>query len=73
MNEKNLIPVLVGMDHLGCQGCQMSIDFGTGLVLDGVDEKPEIYQLHCNNKGHFVYDIVFHLTRGHHNHDGHVQ
>ena len=63
MNEKNLIPVLVGMDHLGSQGCQMLIDFGTGLGMDGVDEKPEIYQLHCKNKGHFVYDIVFQLTR----------
>ena len=40
MNEKNLIPVLVGMDHLGSQGCQMLIDFGTGLVMDGVDENP---------------------------------
>eukprot|EP00438_Fugacium_kawagutii_P021819 Skav230869 [mRNA] locus=scaffold1335:307503:315465:- [translate_table: standard] len=64
MNVKNIVPILVGMDHLGPQGCQMLIDFGMGYVIDGVDPSPQIYQLATNSKGHYVYDIVYHLTRG---------
>ena len=64
MNQHNIVPILVGMDHLGPHGCQMLIDFGHGYVIDGVDPNPQIYQLETNNKGHYVYDIIYHLTRG---------
>ena len=70
MPPKNLVPILVGMDHLGPAGCQMLIDFGSGYVIDGVDVKPSIYKLNANNKGHYVYDIVYHLTRGFFNSEG---
>lgn len=53
------------MDHIGSGGLQMMVDFSLGYVIDGVDPNPEIYQLHSNSKGHFVHDVVFHLTRGH--------
>ena len=64
MSPKNLVPVLIGMDHIGPQGCQMIVDFCLGYIIDGVDITPEIYQLSTNSKGHFVYDIVNHLTKG---------
>jgi hypothetical protein len=35
-----------------------------------MDIEPEIYQLNTNNKGHFIYDVVFHPTRGHTNQQG---
>ena len=72
MHEKNLVPILVGMDHLGIHGCQMLVDFGTGLVMDGVDTSRQTYQLRINSKGHLVYDILYNLTRGHANHEGHA-
>ena len=72
MHEKNLVPILVGMDHLGIHGCQMLVDFGTGLVMDGVDTSRQTYQLCINSKGHLVHDILYHLTRGHANHEGHA-
>ena len=72
MHEKNLVPILVGMDHLGIHGCQMLVDFGTGLVMDGVDTSRQTYQLRINSKGHLVYDVLYHLTRGHANHEGHA-
>ena len=70
MSPKNLVPILVGMDHLGPSGCQMLVDFGSGYVIDGVDVKPSIYKLDTNNKGHYVYDVVYHLTRGFFNSEG---
>ena len=70
MQQKNLVPVLVGMDHIGYLGCQMLVDFSTGYVIDGVDPDPKIYQMNTNAKGHFEYDIVYHLTRGKTNLDG---
>ena len=72
MHEKNLVPILVGMDHLGVHGCQMLVDFGTGMVMDGIDPSQETYQLNINSKGHLVYDILYHLTRGKSNHGGHA-
>ena len=69
-SPKNLVPILIGMDHIGATGCQMIVDFSMGYVIDGVDPKPELYQLKTNTKGHFVYDVVFHLTRGHTNQQG---
>ena len=70
MNPKNVVPVLIGMDHIGAHGCQMLVDFASGYVIDGVDPNPEIYQLNTNSKGHFVYDIIHHLTKGHTNTKG---
>ena len=48
----------------------MLVDFASGYVTDGVDPNPEIYQLDTNSKGHFVYDIIHHLTKGHTNTKG---
>ena len=63
---------MVGMDHLGMHGCQMPVDLGTGLVMDGVDTSRQTYQLRINSKGHLVYDILYHLIRGHANREGHA-
>jgi len=41
-DKKQLVPVLIGMDHLGAHGCQMLVDFGSGLALDGLDDSAEI-------------------------------
>ena len=61
------------MDHLGAHGCQMLVDFGTGLAMDGIDNNPEVYQLPVNPKKHYMYDILYHLTRGHTRSEGHAQ
>ena len=63
-DKQTLVPVLVGMDFLGKNGSGVLIDFGTGLAMCTRDDNPEIFQLHVNAKGHYVYDIVHHLTRG---------
>ena len=49
------------------------VDFMSAYVIDGVDKEPAIYKLKSNAKGHFEYDIVYHLTRGHRNHEGHAR
>ena len=72
MDSKHIVPILVGMDHLGPHGCQMLIDFGYGYVIDGADPNPQMYRLNTNSKGHYVYDILYHLTRGKSNHHGHA-
>jgi ribonuclease HI len=69
-SPNNLVPILIGMDHIGTSGCQMLVDFSLGYVIDGVDPQAELYQLKTNSKGHFVYDVVYHLTRGKSNQQG---
>eukprot|EP00439_Symbiodinium_sp_Y106_P064474 s3708_g10.t1 len=54
----------IGMDYLGAQGVGMMIDFATGLAMKTKDPQPSIIQLDVNRKGHFVLNIVEHLTRG---------
>ena len=65
-----LVPVLIGMDHLGHKGVGMMIDFSLGLAMNTLDENPEIYHLDKNHKGHFMLDIVQYLTQGQRSHDG---
>lgn len=73
-DRHSLVPVLVGMDHLGSKERGMSIDFPTGLAMDSSfsSDKPKIYQLPSNQKGHYVLDIVHYLTHGKHCLDGHA-
>ena len=73
-DRNSLVPVLVGMDHLGSKERGMSIDFPTGLAMDSSfsSDKPKIYQLPSNQKGHYVLDIVHYLTHGKHCLDGHA-
>ena len=71
MHEKNLVPILVGMDHLGVHGCQMLVGFGTGMMMDGIDPSQKTYQLSINSKDYLVYDILYHHTRGKSHHTSH--
>ena len=64
LDKSSLVPVLIGMDYLGKTGVGMMIDFTTGLAMNTRDPEPEIYQLSTNRKGHYVLDIVQHLTKG---------
>ena len=67
-----MVPVLIGMGFLGKNGAGMMIDFNTGLAMSTTDANPEIYQLQANSKGHFVLNIVHHLTRGQSRLEGHA-
>ena len=69
-DKQSLVPVLIGMDFLGKNGNGVMIDFGTGLAMCTQDAHPEIFQLNVNPKGHYVYDLVEHLTRGRSCHEG---
>ena len=64
-DKTTLVPVLIGMDFLGRQGSGLLIDFSTGLAMCTKESNPEIFQTPVNSKGHYVYDIIYHLTRGH--------
>ena len=49
-----LVPIRIGMDHLGQHGASMMIDFTTGLALNTLEDDPRPYQLRQNHKGHYV-------------------
>ena len=74
-NRSMLVPILIGMDHLGPQGAGMMIDFNTGMTLNSREEDPQPYQLRKNHKGHYVFDIREYLTGSKFNQTGsvHVQ
>ena len=66
-DKTNMVPVLLGMDHLSGREAResaMTIDFHTGLALESLNPNPEVFQLPSNSKGHYVRDIVYHLTKG---------
>ncbi|CAE7252767.1 unnamed protein product [Symbiodinium sp. CCMP2592] len=63
-DKGSLVPVLIGMDHLGSTGVGMMIDFATGLAMNTTESIPSIYKLDKSKKGHFVLDIVKYLTNG---------
>lgn len=44
-----LVPILIGMDHLGPKGAAMMIHFNTGMTLNTADENPQPYQLRKNS------------------------
>ena len=63
----NLVPVLLGMDHLSGKDqheSSLAIDFTTGLALDPLQEHPVVFQLPSNHKGHYIRDLVEYLTLG---------
>lgn len=66
-DRSNMVPVLVGMDHLSGRSSPESaliIDFHTGLSVESMNPRPEVQQLPSNAKGHYVRDIVHYLTLG---------
>ena len=69
-DKSSLVPVLVGMDCLGKNGIGILIDFASGLAMNTYEDNPEIYKLHVNRKGHYTFDIVYHLTQGHSSQEG---
>ena len=52
------------MDFLGKNGNGLIIDFTTGLAASSLDDKPEVFHLLQNQKGHFLLDVCEYLTRG---------
>ena len=71
-DQNSLVPILIGMDHLNGPQHAMAIDYATGLAIDSYDKNPVPYLLEANPKGHYVLDIVHHLTRGKTMLDGHA-
>jgi hypothetical protein len=74
VDPKNMVPVLLGMDHLSGRDSPesaLTIDFNTGLAVESLNPSPTIHQLPSNNKGHYIRDIVYYLTLGHSNQKGH--
>ena len=71
-DPNNLVPILVGMDHLSGHPSAMLIDFRTGLAMDSHGTSPLTYQLPVTKKGHYVLDVVHYLTQGMTCHDGHA-
>ncbi|CAE7801840.1 unnamed protein product, partial [Symbiodinium necroappetens] len=63
-DKGSLVPVLIGMDHLGPSGVGMMIDFASGLAMNTSEPNPSIYKLDKSKKGHYVLDIVRYLTNG---------
>ncbi|CAE7548364.1 unnamed protein product, partial [Symbiodinium necroappetens] len=66
-----LVPILVGMSHIGSTGAGMIIDFNDGSYLNAADlankrQRPpdDPQYLTSNSKGHFMLDIVHYLTGG---------
>ncbi|OLQ15076.1 hypothetical protein AK812_SmicGene734 [Symbiodinium microadriaticum] len=66
-----LVPILVGMSHIGSTGAGMIIDFNDGSYLNAADlankrQRPpdDPQYLTSNSKGHFVLNIVHYLTGG---------
>ena len=58
-SPSQLVPILVGMDHL--QKIGLVLDFSDGFALHGAEPKAEPYCLHKNAKGHFTIDLVYYL------------
>ncbi|CAE7893849.1 unnamed protein product, partial [Symbiodinium necroappetens] len=71
-DKASLVPILIGMDFLGKDANGLIIDFTTGLATSSLDDRPEIFQLQRNRKGHFMLDIREYITRGHVNLEGHA-
>ncbi|OLP88348.1 hypothetical protein AK812_SmicGene30332 [Symbiodinium microadriaticum] len=66
-----LVPILVGMSHIGPEGAGMIIDFNDGSFLNAADiankrELPpeEARHLPTNSKGHYILDVASYLTGG---------
>ena len=69
----SLVPLLLGMDHLGGLHSAMLIDFYTGMAMDSHGDSMEAYQLPKTKKGHYVCDVVHYLTLGQQCQQGHPQ
>ncbi|CAE7025424.1 TY1B-NL2 [Symbiodinium natans] len=68
---KMLVPVLIGMSHIGKEGASMIVDFSDGhFVNANYPDKPGFLQR--NEKGHYMLDIVNFLTGGRSTTSGHV-
>ena len=58
-SPSQLVPILVGMDHL--QKIGLVLNFSDGFALHGAEPEAEPYCLHKNPKGHFMIDLVYYL------------
>ena len=66
-DKNNLVPVLLGMDHLSGRESPesaLTVDFHTGLAIESLNPVPTVHQLPSNSKGHYVRNIVEYLTMG---------
>ena len=74
-SEDMLVPILVGMSHIGRSGAGMIVDFSDGYFVNANDpnllDKPQY--LSRNDKGHFVLDVVDYLTAGQNRAEGSCQ
>ena len=70
-----LVPILVGMSHIGKSGAGMIVDFSDGSFVNANDpqlsDQPRF--LSRNDKGHFVLDVVDYLTAGQRGETGNCQ
>ena len=69
-DKNNLVPVLLGMDHLSGRDAPesaLTVDFHTGLAVESLNPTPKVHQLPVNSKGHYVRDIVEYITLGYTN------
>ena len=69
--QSSLVPVLIGMDFMGCNGAGLMVDFARGFGMFTSDPNPEIFKLDVNHKGHYTLDLVQYLTKGHRSEEGH--
>ncbi|CAL1161664.1 unnamed protein product, partial [Cladocopium goreaui] len=58
-SPSQLVPILVGMDHL--QKIGLVLDFSDEFALHGAEPEAEPYCLRKNPKGHFMIDLVYYL------------
>ena len=61
----NMVPVLLGMDHLSGKDAPesvLTIDFLIGLAVEPMNPQPVVHQLQSSKTGHYVRDVVKYLT-----------
>lgn len=61
----NMVPVLLGMDHLSGKDAPesvLTIDFLIGLAVEPMNPQPAVHQLQSSKTGHYVRDVVKYLT-----------
>ncbi|CAE7260736.1 unnamed protein product [Symbiodinium sp. CCMP2592] len=68
-----LVPILVGMSHMGPRGAGMIVDFNDGYFVNATDQelRDKDQYMSTTSKGHYVADIVDYLTAGQQCTEGH--
>ena len=64
-----LVPILLGMSHMGPQGAGMIVDFNDGYFVNATDSQTRNEDTYMSTtcKGHYVVDILDYHTEGHTN------